>query len=94
MLSDELLNCIQDIVELQQIVLRMKHSSIDRLELSNRQASIESRLEFEGRACKTLGPVAECCCVAALITCWLSFTETVWDFYAFHSLSPRLLLRY
>lgn len=75
-LSQTVRYCIQDILELQATVLEMKNTSIDRLRLSNMQASIESRLAFEEEACQTLGPVAECCRIALLITCYLSFTET------------------
>jgi hypothetical protein len=75
-LPDELLNCLEDIAELQAAVLEMRKSTIDRIALSNMQASIESRLAFEDSACKKMGVVAECCRVAALITCFLSFTDT------------------
>ena len=40
------------------------------------QASIESRLEFAGKACRNLGPVAECCRIAVFITCFLAYTDT------------------
>lgn len=73
----EVLDCIQDIIELQETLSNMKStSSIDRLHLSNMQASIESRLASEETRCKNMSPVAECCRIAALILCFLSFAET------------------
>lgn len=76
MITNEVLDCIQDIAELQHTVQMMKQSSIDRMELSNMQASIESRLASQEASCEALGPVAECCRIAALITCFISFIET------------------
>ena len=73
-LSTELLECLEDILELQFTVGSMRKSTFDRLHLSNMQASIESRLAFEKRACRN--HVAECCRIAALMTCFLSFTKT------------------
>lgn len=75
-LSEEILYCIEDIVELQATIQNMTKSSVDRLQLSNMQASIESRLAFEAQACSDFNPIAGCCCIAALITCFLSFTQT------------------
>jgi hypothetical protein len=75
-LPTELLNCIEDIMTLQATVSRMRTTALNRLELSNMQASIESRLASGEHACQTLGPVAECCRLAALIVCFMSFTDT------------------
>jgi hypothetical protein len=63
-------------MELQAKILKLKEPLINPLELSNMQASIESRLAFEEGNCKELGPIAECCRIALLIICFLSFTET------------------
>jgi hypothetical protein len=68
--------CIEDVMELQAKILEMKDPSINPLELSNMQASIESRLAFEEGNCNELGPIAECCRIALLFICFLSFTET------------------
>jgi hypothetical protein len=71
-LPQELLSCIEDILELQSAIFLMKKSSINRIAISNMLADIESRLASESNT----GPVAECCRIAALITCFLSFTDT------------------
>ena len=76
-LSEELLNCLQDIVDLQATFVKMKSSAFDTGKLCGMQASIESRLGCEGPICKKVGPTAGCCRLAAFITCFLSFTD-IW----------------
>jgi hypothetical protein len=76
LLPRELLCCIEDIVELQTTIQEMKKSSIDRTKISNMLADVESRLASEAQSCQDSGSVAECCRIAAFITCFLSFTET------------------
>jgi hypothetical protein len=74
-LPQELLSCVEDILQLQATSSKTNKSSYS-YELSNMQASIESRLAFAQQVCKQAGPVAECCRIAIFITCFLSFTET------------------
>lgn len=71
-----LLDCFEDIMELQATCLSNDLRPINFFNVDNMQASIESRLACEGSACRALGPIAECCRLAAYLTCFLSFTET------------------
>ena len=75
---DHLLDCFEDIVELQAAFLNSDVRPINFFNVDNMQASIESRLAYQGSTCKALGPIAECCRLAAYLTCFLSYTET-WD---------------
>lgn len=78
MLPDELLDCFQDIVELQATASKKSRDSpINHEELSNMQASIESRLAPKPGVCKRADLIADCCRIAGLITCFLSFTD-IW----------------
>ena len=76
-LPSELVDCIEDIVELQDTTLKVVNSLVDRLTISDMQACIESRLAFASQACRDLGPVVECCRIATVMTCFLSFMD-VW----------------
>lgn len=71
-----LLDCFEDIMELQATFLSKDLCPINFFHVDNMQASIESRLAYQGSACKALGPITECCRLAAYLTCFLSFTET------------------
>ncbi|KAK5949527.1 hypothetical protein OHC33_009520 [Knufia fluminis] len=77
-ISHGLLDCIEDIVELQEIILSNSDRAVDFFKVDNMQASIESRLAYQCPTANALSLTAECCRLAAFITCFLSFTET-WD---------------
>ena len=55
----------------------MKSSWVDHEVLGNIQASIESRLASAGPVCQILDLLVECCRLAAVITCFFSFTD-IW----------------
>ena len=87
-LPDDLMDCIEDIVELQS---QTNHYASNDFHIDDMQASIESRLAFQGRACRTFGVVAECCRLAAYICCYVSFMETWANSFIPSRLSAMLL---
>jgi hypothetical protein len=87
-LPDDLMDCIEDIVELQSQTI---HYSSNDFHIDDMQASIESRLAFQGRACRKFGVVAECCRLAAYICCYISFMETWASSFIPSRLSAMLL---
>jgi len=75
-IPQDMLDCIEDIVELQEILLNNSDRPVDFFKVDNMQASIESRLASQGPAANALSPIAECCRLAAFMTCFLTCTET------------------
>lgn len=91
LIPDDLLDCLQDTSELQ---LKMKDSAYrrDYLLLDDMQASIESRLSFQGKSCRLFGDVAEMIRLAAFICCYCCWTDT-WNSNVIPSKVAKLLLR-
>ncbi|KAK5070682.1 hypothetical protein LTR24_010618 [Lithohypha guttulata] len=71
-----LLDCIEDIVELQEILLNNSDRPVDFFKVDNMQASVESRLASQGPVANAQSPIAECCRLAAFMVCFLTCTET------------------
>ncbi|KIW16716.1 hypothetical protein PV08_03905 [Exophiala spinifera] len=64
----DLLSCLKEITGLQKIVAM---NSLESVALDDIRASIVSRLVVLQQACESLGPVSECCRLAAYIVCHL-----------------------
>jgi hypothetical protein len=90
LLPDDLLDCLQDTVEMQ---TRMKNPACRKnyMLLDNMQASIESRLSFQGTVCRLFGSFAEMVRLAAFICCYCSWTDT-WESNVVPSKVAKLLL--
>lgn len=80
-LNDELLSTIEDIQALQasiQLSQSGERKPLSISQIDNIQASIESRLCSLQYTTQNLGPIQECCRLAAYICCYALFTE-VWN---------------
>ena len=91
LIPDELLDCLQDIVELQSMMKDQLYQR-DHMLLDDMQASIESRLSFVGPECRLLGDMAEMIRLAAFICCYCCWTD-MWDSNVIPSKVAKLLLR-
>lgn len=83
-----MLECVVDIVELQQLVAlpTIQDAVSTQILIDNMQASIESRLAWDHAEAPPLHPVVECVRLALLLTCFLTFNQR-WP----HSLIPSRL---
>lgn len=78
-LPDNLMECIQDVQELQAAATNCSEERIQKYtQLDTMQADIESRLAFQAEACRSFGPVATATRLAIFIVTYAAFTET-WD---------------
>jgi hypothetical protein len=79
LLPHDLLDCILDTLELQRSLLTCPQKHEEKYpQLDSMQASIESRLAIQRRACREFGRVAEAVRLAMFITCYQMWTET-WE---------------
>lgn len=91
-LPDNLLECIQDILELQTAATNCHEERVRKYtQLDTMQADIESRLAFQADACRGFGPVATATRLAIFIVTYAAFTETWNSSYVPGRLAEQLL---
>lgn len=91
LIPDDLLDCVQDVVELQSRMRDPVYRADFRL-IDDMQASIESRLAFQGKACRLFGDLAEMARLAIFICTYCCWTDT-WNSFAVPAKVASLLAR-
>ncbi len=81
--------CIQDIASIQTTIAT---EAVEPVAVDNIRASIVSRLVLLQQPSQTLGPIAECCRLAAYIVCYVSYQAASKDYFIPVRLSEKLLL--
>ena len=81
--------CIQDIASIQRIIAT---EAVEPVAVDNIRALIASRLVLLQQPSQTLGPVAECCRLAACIVCYICYQAAWKDYFVSVRLSEKLLL--